>query len=60
MAIALQVGAQVGRGGVLTQCALEEATELELGMRGEPAAVEQAMAEIRAEVARLGYEWAAR
>jgi propanediol dehydratase large subunit len=34
VAIALQVGAQVGRGGVLTQCALEEATELELGMRG--------------------------
>jgi len=33
---------------------------IELGMRGEPAAVEQAMAEIRAEVARLGYEWAAR
>jgi len=26
VAIALQVGAQVGRGGVLTQCALEEAT----------------------------------
>ncbi|MCU1650279.1 MAG: Glycerol dehydratase [Pseudonocardia sp.] len=34
VAIALQVGGQVGRGGVLTQCALEEATELELGMRG--------------------------
>jgi propanediol dehydratase large subunit len=34
VAIALQIGAQVGRGGVLTQCALEEATELELGMRG--------------------------
>jgi molybdopterin-biosynthesis enzyme MoeA-like protein len=33
---------------------------IELGMRGESAAVEQAMAEIRAEVARLGYEWAAR
>ena len=33
---------------------------IELGMRGEPAAVEQAMAEIRAEVTRLGYEWAAR
>ncbi|MBW0105397.1 propanediol/glycerol family dehydratase large subunit [Pseudonocardia sp. KRD291] len=34
LAIALQVGGQAGRGGVLTQCALEEATELELGMRG--------------------------
>lgn len=34
VAIALQIGAQVGRGGVLTQCALEEATELALGMRG--------------------------
>jgi propanediol dehydratase large subunit len=34
VAIALQVGAQTGRGGVITQCALEEATELELGMRG--------------------------
>ena len=34
VAIALQVGGQVGRVGVLTQCALEEATELELGMRG--------------------------
>jgi propanediol dehydratase large subunit len=34
VAIALQVGAQAGRGGVLTQCALEEATELDLGMRG--------------------------
>ncbi len=34
VAIALQIGGQVGRGGVLTQCALEEATELELGMRG--------------------------
>ncbi|MCW2583143.1 MAG: Glycerol dehydratase [Klenkia sp.] len=34
VAIALQVGGQVGRGGVLTQCALEEATELDLGMRG--------------------------
>jgi len=33
-ALALLVGAQVGRGGVLTQCAIEEATELELGMRG--------------------------
>jgi propanediol dehydratase large subunit len=34
VAIALQVGAQTGKPGVLTQCALEEATELELGMRG--------------------------
>jgi len=33
-ALALQVGAQVGRGGALIQCALEEATELLLGMRG--------------------------
>lgn len=34
VAIGLQVGAQTGRPGVVTQCALEEATELELGMRG--------------------------
>ncbi|MEJ8277361.1 propanediol/glycerol family dehydratase large subunit [Pseudonocardia spirodelae] len=34
VAIGLQVGAQAGRGGVITQCALEEATELDLGMRG--------------------------
>ena len=33
-AMALFVGAQVGRPGVMTQCALEEATELMLGMRG--------------------------
>jgi glycerol dehydratase large subunit len=33
-AIALLIGAQVGKRGVLTQCAVEEATELELGMRG--------------------------
>ena len=33
-AIAIFVGSQVGRGGVLTQCSVEEATELELGMRG--------------------------
>ncbi len=33
-ALGLLIGAQVGRGGVLTQCALEEATELALGMRG--------------------------
>lgn len=33
-AIALFIGSQIGRKGVLTQCAVEEATELELGMRG--------------------------
>ncbi|MTK12890.1 MAG: propanediol/glycerol family dehydratase large subunit [Clostridiaceae bacterium] len=33
-ALSLLVGAQTGRGGVLTQCALEEATELRLGMLG--------------------------
>ncbi|WP_423188505.1 propanediol/glycerol family dehydratase large subunit [Alkalibacterium sp. f15] len=33
-ALGILVGSQVGRGGVLTQCAVEEATELELGMRG--------------------------
>lgn len=33
-ALALLVGAQVGRPGILTQCAVEEATELKLGMRG--------------------------
>jgi len=33
-AIALLIGAQVGRPGVLTQCAVEEATELTLGIRG--------------------------
>lgn len=33
-AIGIMVGSQVGRPGVLTQCALEEATELDLGMRG--------------------------
>lgn len=33
-AIALLVGSQVGRPGVLTQCSAEEATELELGIRG--------------------------
>lgn len=33
-AIALLVGAQVGRPGILTQCSVEEATELNLGMRG--------------------------
>ena len=33
-ALALLVGAQTGRPGTITQCALEEATELQLGMRG--------------------------
>lgn len=33
-ALALLVGSQVGRGGILTQCSVEEATELDLGMRG--------------------------
>ena len=33
-ALGLLVGAQVGRPGILTQCSLEEATELLLGMRG--------------------------
>lgn len=33
-ALSLLVGGQAGRGGVLIQCALEEATELQLGMRG--------------------------
>ena len=33
-ALALLVGGQVGRPGILTQCAVEEATELKLGMRG--------------------------
>ncbi len=33
-AIALLIGAQAGRPGVLTQCSAEEATELELGIRG--------------------------
>jgi propanediol dehydratase large subunit len=33
-AIALLIGAQVGRRGVLTQCAVEEAIELDLGIRG--------------------------
>jgi propanediol dehydratase large subunit len=34
VAMAQQIGSQVGTGGPLTQCALEEATELDLGMRG--------------------------
>lgn len=33
-ALSLLVGSQVGRPGILTQCAVEEATELQLGMRG--------------------------
>ena len=32
--MALLIGSQVGRPGVLTQCSAEEATELELGIRG--------------------------
>lgn len=33
-ALAILVGSQTGRGGVLTQCAVEEATNLRLGFRG--------------------------
>ena len=33
-ALSLLIGSQTGRGGVLTQCALEESLELQLGMRG--------------------------
>lgn len=33
-AIGLLIGSQAGRRGVLTQCSAEEATELELGIRG--------------------------
>lgn len=33
-ALSMLVGGQTGRAGTLIQCALEEATELELGMRG--------------------------
>ena len=33
-ALSILIGAQVGRPGVLTQCSVEEATELEMGMRG--------------------------
>jgi len=33
-ALAILVGSQIGRGGVLTQCAVEEATNLRLGIRG--------------------------
>ena len=36
VAIGLQVGGQVGRGGVLTQCALEEATELTSACAASP------------------------
>lgn len=32
--MAILVGAQTGRGGVITQCSVEEATELQLGMKG--------------------------
>ncbi len=34
LSMALLIGSQVGRRGVLTQCSAEEATELELGIRG--------------------------
>jgi propanediol dehydratase large subunit len=33
-ALALMIGGQVGQPGALTQCSVEERTELELGMRG--------------------------
>lgn len=33
-ALGILIGSQTGRGGILTQCAVEEATELMLGMRG--------------------------
>lgn len=33
-ALSIFIGAQIGRPGILTQCAVEEATELILGMRG--------------------------
>ncbi len=33
-ALALLIGSQVGQAGALTQCSVEERTELELGMRG--------------------------
>ena len=33
-ALALLVGSQVGRAGAMTQCSVEEALELELGLRG--------------------------
>ena len=39
-ALGLLIGSQTGRGGILTQCALEEATELKLGMLGYTAYAE--------------------
>lgn len=33
-ALALMIGSQTGRPGVITQCSLEEATELKIGMKG--------------------------
>lgn len=33
-ALGILIGSQVGRPGILTQCSVEEATELEMGMRG--------------------------
>lgn len=39
-AMAIMVGSNVGRPGILTQCAVEEATELDLGMRGYTAYAE--------------------
>jgi len=33
-ALAILVGSQIGKGGVLTQCAVEESTNLRLGFRG--------------------------
>lgn len=33
-ALALLVGSQIGRPGVITQCSLEEASELKIGMKG--------------------------
>ncbi|WKY43632.1 propanediol/glycerol family dehydratase large subunit [Eubacteriaceae bacterium ES2] len=39
-ALAIMVGANAGRPGILTQCAVEEATELDLGMRGYTAYAE--------------------
>ncbi len=39
-ALALMIGANVDRPGILTQCAVEEATELDLGMKGYTAYAE--------------------
>lgn len=39
-ALSIMVGGQVGRPGILTQCSLEEATELKLGMLGYTAYAE--------------------